>query len=117
MSSTELFTQARALGEALARHERVASFLAARDALTRDAQAQRLMQDYQRHAERLDQLAHERKPIEVADKRTLAELEGQLSTNACVKEFMRRQADYLELMNHVYAEIEGPLAGPPPATQ
>lgn len=118
MSTTqdqELFDQARALGRKLAAHERIRAFLTARDALTGDTAAQRAMADYQRHAEQLDRLAYEGKPIEVADKRKLGELERQLATNTVIQEFMRRQADQLELMHQIYAALEEPLAGPAPA--
>lgn len=111
----ELLEQARALGRKLASHERIRAFLAARDAIGRDTDAQRAMADYQRQAEHLDRLAYEGKPIEVADKRKLTELERTLAANTVVKEFMRRQADQLELMHQVYAALEEPLAGPAPA--
>lgn len=107
--SEDVIQQARALGEALAKHPRVVGFLDARARLQKDQDAQRLLVDYQRQAQRIQQLQQAGKPIEVADKHKLSELEGQMSSNDVLKEMMRRQADYIELMNRVHQALEEPI--------
>ncbi len=107
--SEDVLQQARALGEALAKHPRVVGFLDARARFEQDQDAQRLLVDYQRQAQRIQQLQRDGKPIEVADKHKLSELEGRMSSNDVLKEMMRRQADYVELMNRVQQALEGPI--------
>ena len=104
-----LLEKARSLGEAIANHERVRAYLAARRAVQTDAEAGTLLRDYQAQAERMRTLSAEQKPIEVADKRALAELEGKMASSAALKQLMRAQADYIELMNHINEAMEAPI--------
>ena len=105
----ELINQANALGKAIAAHPSVQAFLKARDAVMKDTEAQRLMGDYQRHADKLAQLEMENKPIDVPDKHKLRELEAGMASNAALKELMRTQADYSFLMTRVNQAMEEPL--------
>lgn len=105
----QLINQARALGEAIAAHPSVQAFVKARDAVMKDGDAQRLMGDYQRQADKLAQMEMENKPIEVADKHKLRELEAAMASNAALKELMRMQADYTFLMTRVNQAMEEPL--------
>jgi cell fate (sporulation/competence/biofilm development) regulator YlbF (YheA/YmcA/DUF963 family) len=113
--ATELLQKARELGEAIARHERVRAYTAAQEAVRKDQQAQALLREYARQMEHLHELEASRKPIEVADKHKAADLEAQIAGNALLKELMRVQADYVELMNQINQAISGPLNPPPPA--
>lgn len=109
MDTDTLLAQARALGDALLQHERVQSYLRVRATLESDREAARLLEDHHRHLDRLQQLEMQRKPIEAADKRRLAELESQLAGHELIKQWMRVQADYIELMNRLNDAIEQPL--------
>jgi cell fate (sporulation/competence/biofilm development) regulator YlbF (YheA/YmcA/DUF963 family) len=112
--TTALVQKARELGEVIARHERVRAYMAAQEAVRKDQQAQALLREYARHMEHLHELDQSRKPIEVADKHKAAELEAKIAGNPLLKELMRVQADYVELMNQINQAISGPL-NPPPA--
>ncbi|HPC23409.1 MAG TPA: YlbF family regulator [Phycisphaerae bacterium] len=112
-AATELLEKARELGEALARHERVRAYLAAQQAVRQDEQAQTLLRDYARHVDHLRELEASRRPIEVADKHKAADLEAHIAGNARLKELMRMQADYVELINQVNQAIAAPLNPPP----
>lgn len=106
----ELLDRARALGEAIANHPHVQAFSAAREKVEKDAEAQQVLKAYEEQARHVRQLEAERKPIEVADKRKLAECEQGMASNEALKELMRRQADYVALMNQVNQAMEAPLA-------
>ena len=105
----QLINQARTLGQAIAAHPSVQAFLKARDAVMKDTDAQRLMGDYQRHTDKLAQLEMENKPIEVADKHKLRELETGMASNPPLKELMRTQADYTFLMSRINQAMEEPM--------
>ncbi len=106
----ELLDRARALGEAIANHPLVQAFAAARAGVEKDTAAQQVLKAYEEQARHIRQLEAEQKPIEVADKRKLAECEQKMASNEALKELMRRQADYVALMNEVNRAMEAPLA-------
>jgi len=107
-----LLERARALGEAIANHPYFQAFTEARKKTENDTEAQGLLRAYAEHAQRVRQLQAEQKPIEVADKRKLAEYEQQMASNSALKELMRAQTDYVALMNQVNQAMEAPLATP-----
>ncbi|MFQ5806850.1 MAG: YlbF family regulator [Phycisphaerae bacterium] len=107
----ELLDRARALGEAIANHPRVRAFMAARAKAEQDSEAQQLLKAYEEQAQHVRRLEAEQKPIEVADKRKLAECEQKMASNEALKELMRTQVDYVTLMNRVNQAMEAPLAG------
>jgi len=106
----ELLAKARDLGAALAAHPHVTTYYAAQRAVGADAAAQKLLQDYHQHLNHIGQLEAERKPVEVADKHKVHELENQIAGQATLKSLMRAQADYVALMNQVNQAMEAPLA-------
>lgn len=108
-SKEELLQQATALGAALAEHERVKAFLAAQQAVQRDAAAQQSLRAYSEYAQLIHTKEAQQQPIEPEEKHKLAELEQELSASDIVKELMRRQADYLELMREVNDAISAPI--------
>jgi len=107
----DLLTKAQALGEALAAHPRVTGYFAAQRTARADAAAQKLLQDYHNHLRHLNELETARKPVEVADKHKLRDLENQIAGQETLKSLMRAQADYVALMNQVNQAMEAPLAG------
>lgn len=106
----ELLEQARKLGEMLAASPRVAAFVAAREAVDADPAAGRLLGEFAAQSERIRRLELERKPIEVADKHKLADLERQIAGHEALKRLMRAQADYVDLMNRVHRAMEEPMS-------
>jgi cell fate (sporulation/competence/biofilm development) regulator YlbF (YheA/YmcA/DUF963 family) len=113
----ELLERARALGKAIASHPRVQVFMAAREKVEKDAACQEVLKAYSEQAKRVRELEAQQKPIEVTDKRKLAECEQKMASNDALKELMRAQADYIELMNQVNRSMEEPLARPRQAAE
>ena len=105
----ELLRMARELGEAIAKNERTRAYLAAQQAVQKDAAARSLLEEYGRHMGRIRKLELEQKPIEVADKHKVAEYEQEISGNDVLKNLMRSQADYVQLMNQINSAMETPL--------
>ncbi|MFN0134532.1 MAG: YlbF family regulator [Phycisphaerae bacterium] len=103
---TELLNLARTLGRLVAQQPEVRAFNKAREALMKDADAMRLNQEYSRHVQQLQQMEMQGKPIEVADKRKLQELQSTLAGNDSMKNVTRFQADYLMLMELVQKAMD-----------
>ena len=110
----DVLDKARTLGEALAAHPRIREYTAANRAVADDATAHSLLQSFGEQAARIRELEASQKPVEVADKQKLADIEKRMSANDALKRLMRAQADYIELMNRVNEAMEAPLAPPPP---
>jgi cell fate (sporulation/competence/biofilm development) regulator YlbF (YheA/YmcA/DUF963 family) len=114
----EILGQARRLGKLIAQHSRTRAMQQASAALRADADARSLLDEHHRQAEHIRRLESEGRPIEVADKHKLADLEIKVAANPLIMKLMKAQADYVELMQAVNSAIgsqmgpETPTAGP-----
>jgi len=102
---------ARRLGEQMAGLERTVLRKKAQEAVSGDAEAKALIEEYQKQAEKIHRLEREGKPIEVSDKHALAAVEEKISRNEKLKELTRRQADFIEMMRKVKDTIDRQLEG------
>ena len=75
--------------------------------LDADTDAQRLMNDLNRHNQTLAEKQAEGKPIEVDDKRKLQELQQNVAMNAILRDLQMAQMDYVDLMRKVDERIGG----------
>lgn len=107
----EIIAAATALGKQIAEHPRTAAFMAAARAVASDAEAQRILREYQTQHDRMREAEMAGQPIEPQDKRKYAAVEMQVAGNDRLKAMMRAQADYLELMNRVQNAIESASHG------
>lgn len=102
----DIIADAKALGKKIAAHPRSANFLKAARAVSEDREAQALLKKYQEQVQKLQQLESTGKAIEVADKHALTDCESQLAGNDKIKDMMKYQADYMELMNRINRAID-----------
>jgi len=109
----EIIELARELGRKIAAHPRTQAFATAGRAVTADPQAQKLLNDYQAHVDKIRAREQMRQPIEVADKRGLAELESKVVSHDGLKALMQTQADYVQLMQQVQSAIDEASQGSP----
>jgi len=106
-----LLDQARLLGKAIAAHPRIRAYDEAQRALQNDADARKLLDEYQQAVRRIHELEAQRKPIEPEDKRRLADCEQRMASNEALQTFVRTQVDYLDLMHRINQAMEEPLVG------
>ena len=97
------------LGSAIAADERCNALKQAAGAFKADADAQKLEQEYTAAANELRLKEHQGEPIEPEDKRREADLRTQMATNETIREFVRAQADFRQLMQAVNSAIEKEL--------
>ena len=106
----EIVNQAQRLGKLIAQHPRTRAMQQVSAAARADTDAQRLLDDHRRQAEHIRRLENEGKPIEVADKHKLADLEAKVAGNPLIMKLMKAQADYVELMQAVNSAIGSQLS-------
>ncbi len=102
----DIIADATALGKKIAAHPRMAAFMAAAKAVSQDKDAQSVLRGYQEQMDKLRQLEMSGQPIEVDDKRKLAECESKVAGNDLLKKLMQSQADFQQLMHSVNEAID-----------
>lgn len=107
----EILELAGQLGKRIAADVRGQKFSKARSALDADLPARQLISDYESQQHKMAELEMAGKPIEPEDKRRLSELHQKVVGNAVLKNLLKAQADYLELMTLISERIEREALG------
>ena len=106
-TTQEILDSAKSLGKLIATHEAARSFEENLKKLEADVDAQRVLNDLNRHAVTLAEKEQNGQPIEVEDKRKLEKLQGDVARNAVLQNFQLMQMDYVDLMRKVDEAISG----------
>lgn len=106
-STQDILDQAKQLGDLLAEHDAAKAMESAVKALQSDTASQRALADLNRYGASLEEKAAQGKPIEVADKRKLEELQQAVVLNPLLAQFQRAQMDYSDLLRQVDDAITG----------
>lgn len=109
----DIIADARALGKKIAANPRTVSFMNAARAVESDSEAQKVLRAYQEQAVKIQELQNSGKPIEPEDKRKLQDCEGAIAANEKIKEMMKAQADYLEMMHRINGAIDEAIQSSP----
>ncbi len=107
MDITQLAEQ---LGKAISDSPQAGALREARKSLTGESDLAQLMRDYQSQVAKVAQLEQENKPVEVADKHSLQELQQKLVASATFKAFNEAQVEYADLMRRVNQAVQRQLA-------
>lgn len=112
MSTTDdVLKKARELGDLIAGHPATKKLEGVLQNLQGDTDAQRALNDYNRHLQALAEKEQSGRPIEVEDKRKLEQLQGAVVRNPVLRDFQMAQMDYLDLMRQVDEATQGASAG------
>jgi len=106
-TTQEILDSATELGKKLTGHESARKLEAAMSKLRDDVNAQRLLNDYQRHLHALAEKESRQQPIEVEDKHKLEDLQGKVIRNTVLRDMQMAQMDYLDLMRRVDEAMTG----------
>ena len=98
------------LGKAIASSPEALKLREARKELDQHKDILDMLKQYQEHAQKLDQLEHENKPVEVEDKHKLRDLHDKLVANDLFKRFTAAQVEYVDLMRQVNQALRKQLA-------
>lgn len=102
------------LGKQIAADPRGMRMQTARAALEQSLADRQLLSDYEQQQRKMLELEADGKPIEPEDKRRIADLHGKVVGSPVLKDLLKAQADYLELMAIVTSRIEEEALGLPP---
>ena len=101
---------AEKLGREIRSSERYRLLREAEDKVLADPEAKQIEDDLEKQLQKIRALEEEMKPIEVADKRELSRLQELAARSPGLKELLKVQADYFEMMNKVNNTILVALA-------
>ena len=107
----QILELAARLGERIAADPRGRQMADARAALDGSLQDRQLLEDYEAQQQKMNELAAAGRPIEPEDKRRLADLHAKVIGSRVIKDVLKAQADYLELMTAVSQRIEEAALG------
>jgi len=94
----QIMKAAGELGELLGEHPKVSRLEAAIGKLKEDVEAQRALNDLNRHLQTVAEKEMSGQPIEVAEKRKLQDLQTTVVHNLVLQEFQLAQMDYVDLV-------------------
>jgi len=107
----EIFDLAVRLGKRIAEDSRARQMAEAQAALDKSLADRQLLNDFERQQQKVYELEASGKPIEPEDKRRLADLHGKVVGSVVIKQVLKAQADFLELMASVSQRIEQEALG------
>lgn len=107
----EILELAAKLGKQIAADPRAERMSNAREALEKSAADRQLLGDYEDQQRKMMEMETQGKPIEPADKHRLAELHQKVVSSEIIKDLVKAQADYLELMTLVSQRVEQEALG------
>lgn len=107
----EILDLAARLGKRIAEDSRAKQMTEAQTALEKSLADRQILNDYERQQQKIYELEVSGKPIEPDDKRRLADLHGMVVGSAVIKQVLKAQADFLELMTTVSQRIEQEALG------
>lgn len=106
-NTEEILKAATDLGRMIAQNSAAKKFEDAARKLQEDTDAQRVLNDFNRHMQALQEKETKRQPIEVADKRKLEDLQGKVIQNKLVRDLQVAQMDFVDLMRRVDEAMQG----------
>ena len=98
------------LGAAIAKHNRYKMFKDAEEQLKKDDEAKEISEKLEKQSRKIHELEKDLKPVEVEDKQKLRQLKEKVASNQSIQNFLKAQADYVELMAKVNKRIEAEFA-------
>lgn len=110
-STQEIITAATDLGKLIASHDSAKRFEDVLKKLSQDVDAQRLLNDLNRHATKISQKEMQGQPIEVHEKHEIEKLRQSVARNAVLRDFQVAQMDYVDLMRQVDEAMAGRTGG------
>jgi cell fate (sporulation/competence/biofilm development) regulator YlbF (YheA/YmcA/DUF963 family) len=116
VDTKQIMDAAESLGKLLAQHPAVEKYKSAQKAVTEDAEASRLLAEFDRQIEALGRLEQSGRPITDAQRMQLESIQSRLVSNIKVKAWNMAQVEFVDLLRKVGQTYQRPLAdAAPPA--
>jgi len=111
VDTQQIMDEAEKLGQLVAQHPAVERYKQAQKAVSDDAEASRLMGDFERTLSKLDQQAQAGLPITDAQRDQIEALQSKIVSHIKVKALNMAQVEFVDLLRKVTQTIQKPLAG------
>jgi cell fate (sporulation/competence/biofilm development) regulator YlbF (YheA/YmcA/DUF963 family) len=109
VDTQQLLDEAEKLGQLVNQHPAVDRFKAARKSVADDAEASRMMADFERTLARLDQQAQAGLPVTDAQRDQLEAMQTKIVSHLKVKALNLAQVEFVDLLRKITQTIQKPL--------
>jgi len=113
VDTQQIMDEAEKLGQLVAQHPAVERYKQAQKAVSEDAEASRMMADFERTLAKLDQQAQAGLPITDAQRDQIESLQSKIVSHIKVKALNMAQVEFVDLLRKVTQTIQRPLADAP----
>lgn len=109
----KILKKANELGHLLKQNDIVKRFRELADKLEKDEEAKSIIDELLKATQLFQEKEQAGEPIEVDDKKAIAELQEKAKNNSLVSEFMATQSYYISLLSQINEAIANPQGEPP----
>ncbi len=111
VDTQQILDEAEKLGQLVAQHPAVDRYRQAQKAVADDADASRLMSDFERAYAKLEQQAQAGLPVTDAQRDQLESIQAKIVSHIKVKNLNLAQVEFVDLLRKVGQIIQRPLSG------
>ena len=115
VDTQQIMDEAEKLGQLVSQHPAVERYKQAQKSVADDAEASRMMANFEQTLAKLDQQAQAGLPITDAQRDQIEALQSKIVSHIKVKALNLAQVDFIDLLRKVTQTIQKPLAGAAPA--
>ena len=115
VDTQQIMSEAEKLGQLVAQHPAVEKYKQAQRSVAEDADASRLLAEFDRQIAKLGQQEQSGMPVTDAQRQGLEALQGKIVSHIKVKALNMAQVDFVDLLRRITQTIQKPLADAPPA--
>jgi cell fate (sporulation/competence/biofilm development) regulator YlbF (YheA/YmcA/DUF963 family) len=113
VDTQQIMTEAEKLGQLVAQHPAVAKYKQAQKSVSDDADATRLLADFDRQLETLSRQEQSGLPVTDAQRQQLESLQSKIVSHIKVKNLNMAQVEFIDLLRRVTQTIQRPLTDAP----
>ena len=117
VDTQQIMAEAEKLGQLVAQHPAVAKYKQAQKSVSDDAEAARLLSDFDRQLETLSRQEQSGMPVTDAQRQQLESLQSKIVSHIKVKNLNMAQVEFIDLLRRVTQTIQKPLTDTPPAAR
>ena len=115
VDTQQIMDEAEKLGHLAAQHSAVERYKQAQKAVAEDADASRLLADFERTLGKLDQQAQSGLPVTDAQRDQLEAMQSKIVSHIKVKALNMAQVEFVDLLRRITQTIQKPLSDTPGA--
>jgi cell fate (sporulation/competence/biofilm development) regulator YlbF (YheA/YmcA/DUF963 family) len=116
VDTQQLMDEAEKLGQLVAQHPAVARYKDAQKSVTNDAEAARMMADFNKQLESLARQEQSGMPITDAQQMQLQSLQQKIASHLKIKNLNLAEVEFIDLLRKITQTIQKPLVDRPAAT-